>query len=125
MSRLFESDTLPGTTTAYLLSAALVEDLRRRHGPTVPGAIAARVAAGATFDAAFLAVTGETADEAASSAWRLYRGLRWLPILTGPSGIWSLILALAGLAFLVRLRRRRAKRREWEALEREPIDGSG
>ena len=120
LSALFASEALPATTTAYLLSAALIEDVRRRHGSTTPGRIAARVAKGESFEAAFLGETAETPDQAAVVAWRMYRGLRWVPIITSASGMWGGILALAGIAYLVRVRRRRQRRRQWEAEEREP-----
>lgn len=109
---LFASEAAPETTTAYLLSAALVEDVRRRHGLAVPGAIAGRVAAGASFDEAFRLETGETVHAAAANAWTVYRGLRWMPILTSATSLWGWILLLAFVAFAVRLRRRRQKR--WE-----------
>jgi hypothetical protein len=112
ITTLFSSETGNDITTAYLLSAALVEDLRRRHGLTAPGAIAGRVGRGETFDAAFRAETGESVNEAAAHAWRVYRGLRWLPVLTSPAALWAGILFLASVAFVVRLRRRRLKR--WE-----------
>jgi hypothetical protein len=115
---LFASDASPETTTAYLLSAALVEDVRRRHGLDVPGLIAARVASGESFDAAFVATTGETVDEAARQAWRVYRGLRWMPILTSPHSLWGWILVLAFVAFVVRVTRRRRKR--WDEDDEPP-----
>lgn len=118
VATLFASDAVPETTTAYLLSAALVEDIRRRHGLALPGAIAARVAAGESFDRAFVSETGESPDEAAAHAWQVYRGLRWVPILTGATSLWSGILGLAALAFFARLRRRREQRRRWEAEDR-------
>jgi hypothetical protein len=121
VSRLFASDSHPATSTAYILSAALVEDIRRRHGPGIPGVIAARVAAGAAFDDAFLAAAGETPDAAATRAWRVYRGLRWLPFVTSPSSVWGLIMVLAGLAFAAQLRRRRLRRQQWEAEEMEEV----
>ena len=114
---LFESDSVPDTTSAYLLSAALVEDIRRRHGLAVPAEIASYVAIGVPFDQAFLRATGETVDAAAAQAWRVYRGIRWLPILTSAANFWTWILALAGLAFVIRLRRRRQQRRRWEEEE--------
>ena len=120
---LFESGAAGESTTAYLLSAALIEDVRRRHGLSVPGAIAARVARGEVFDVAFARETGETVNEAAAQAWRVYRGLRWLPILTGASGLWGGILVLALFAFAVRLRRRWQRRREWEEEERRAQTG--
>lgn len=112
VTKLFASEAAPENTTAYLLSAALIEDVRRRHGLAVPGAIAARVARGDAFDAAFRAETGETVDAAAAQAWRVYRGLRWVPIVTSATGLWGWILVLACVAFVVQLRRRRRKR--WE-----------
>lgn len=122
VTMLFASDAAPETTTAYLLSAALIEDVRRRHGPAVPGAIASRVARGESFDAAFYAETGESVDEAAAQAWRVYRGIRWVPILTNSTGAWGLILALAFVAFVVRKVRRKRKRWEEDEDEDEPLD---
>jgi hypothetical protein len=118
VAMLFESGASSETTTAYLLSAALVEDIRRRHGLATPGAIAARVASGEPFAVAFARETGETVNEAAAQAWRVYRGLRWLPIVTSASGLWGGIVVLALVAFAVRLRRRWQRRREWEEEER-------
>lgn len=117
---LFASQRVPETSTAYLLSAALIEDVRRRHGLEVPGAIAARVARGEPFDRAFFAATGENVDEAAAHAWAVYRGLRWLPVLTSGTALWGGILALAFIAFAIRIRRRRQK--QWEEDELEPPD---
>jgi hypothetical protein len=115
VSALFASDELPVATTAYLLSAALIEDVRRRHGAATPGLIAARVAAGEPFEKAFFTQTRESPDEAAALAWRVYRGVRWLPLMTSPSSVWGAILVLAALAFIIRRRRRLERRRQWEA----------
>ena len=122
VNALFASQRAPETSTAYLLSAALVEDVRRRHGLASPGAIAARVADGDTFDRAFFMVTGETVEEAAANAWRVYRGLRWLPVLTAGSAIWVVILTLATIAFFVRVKRRRQKHWEEESTEEESAE---
>ena len=120
VTALFRSDTREDKTTAYLLAAALVEDIRARHGAAVPGAIAGRVAQGASFDAAFTAETGETVQQATIHAWTAYRGwTRWLPIATGSSALWGLILVVASLAFIVRRRRRAQRRRLWEEEEQE------
>ena len=123
VNALFASDAAPETTTAYLLSAALIEDLRRRHGLALPGAVAGRVARGEHFDAAFRAETGETVDEAAAQAWRVYRGLRWMPILTSAGGMWGWILVLAFVAFIARVRRRRRKR--WDEEDKDEAFTSG
>jgi hypothetical protein len=117
VSRLFLSESQPDTTTAYLLAAALVEDLRDRHGLDTPGRIAGHVARGAAFEEAFRRETGEGVDEAAARAWRAYRGLRWLPVVTGAAGLWGWILLLAFIAFAVRLKRRRERRRRWQEEE--------
>ena len=119
ISRLFASDAYADTTQAYLLSAALADDVRERHGSDVPGRIAEQVASGLPFDAAFGAVTGETVEDAAARAWRGYRQVsRWVPVATSSSTVWTLILVLSGLAFVVRLRRRRYLRRQWDEEER-------
>lgn len=115
VNRLFASDSRPETTQAYLLSAALIDDIRERHGPAVPGAIAAGVGAGLPFDRAFAMETGETVDETTARAWAAYRRLsRWLPVLTSPLAVWGLILALSFVAFFARLRRRLEQRRRWD-----------
>lgn len=115
VTMLFASDAAPETSTAYLLSAALIEDVRRRHGLAAPGAIASRVARGESFEAAFYAETGESVDIAAAHAWRVYRGIRWVPLVTSSTGAWGFILALAFIAFVVRKVRR--KRKRWEEEE--------
>lgn len=118
IDRLFASDAYPDTTQAYLLSAALVDEIRRRHGMGAIGGISAGVASGLPFDEAFAAAAGETVEAAAERAWRGHRRLsRWLPVLTSPSAAWTLILALAGVAFVVRLRRVKDLRRRWEEEE--------
>jgi hypothetical protein len=123
ISRLFASDAYADTTQAYLLSAALIDDVRERHGGDVPGRIAEQVASGLPFDAAFRVVTGETVEDAAARAWRGYRQVsRWVPVATSPSTVWTLILVLSGLAFAVRLRRRRDLRRQWDEEQRDDPD---
>jgi len=118
IGRLFASDAPPDTAQAYLLAAALSDEIRRRHGSQVPGTIAGHVAAGLPFAAAFEAATGESVDDAAARAWRGYRQLsRWVPVITSPFAVWSLILAMATVAFVVRVRRRRARRLRWDAEE--------
>jgi hypothetical protein len=115
VARLFESEAHPDTQLAYLLAAVLTDDLRRRHGAALPGAIAFRVAHGIAFGQAFEIETGETPDAAAMRAWAGYRRwATWLPALTGASALWTAILSLAFLAFVVRLRRRARQRRAWD-----------
>ena len=118
LRRLFASDSESGARQAYLLSAVLIEDLRKRHGAGVPGAIAARIAAGAPFDAAFHEETGETPDAAAARAWRAYRQwTAWLPAITGASAMWAVILLIAFAAYATRMRRRVLRRKQWDEEE--------
>lgn len=115
IARLFESESQPATTLAYLLAAAFVDDLRGRHGAAVPGAIAARVADGVPFGRAFAIETGESPAAAATRAWAAYRRwVAWLPALTSPNAAWTLILVLAFLAYIARLRGRARRRRQWD-----------
>ena len=114
LTRLFASDARPDTTQAYLLSAALVDELRRAHGAAFPGRVAARVATGVPFANAFEIETGETPAHAADRAWRNYRRwTSWMPLATSASAVWGLILALAFVAFFVRRSKRTQRRRQW------------
>ncbi len=120
LGRLFASDKYPDTSQAYLLAAALVDEVRTRHGDETPGAIAGAVASGLPFETAFFTVTGERTEEVAARAWAGHRWLtRLVPMVTSPSAVWSLILGIATLAFVFTIRRRRAQRHRWEA---EPDD---
>jgi hypothetical protein len=115
LERLFNSETEQETATAYLLAAALVSDLRQRHGAAVPGAIVDRVARGAGFADAFAMETGDTPDEAATGAWQIYRRwTSWIPVATSTFSLWIGILLLAGVAFLATLRKRWRRRRQWD-----------
>jgi hypothetical protein len=123
LGRLFASGSQPETASAYLLAAALVSDLRERHGAATPGAIVDRVARGVPFAHAFALETGETPNEAAAHAWQVYRRwTNWIPVLTSASSLWLGIMALASIAFLATLRRRWRRRREWNE---EDVDASG
>jgi hypothetical protein len=118
LERLFNSATLPETATAYLLAAALVSDVRQRHGAAVPGAIVNRVARGTSFVEAFTLETGDTPDEAAARAWQIYRRwTSWIPAVTSAYSLWIGILILAVVAFLATLRKRWRRRRQWDREE--------
>lgn len=115
VTRLFASDLRPETTHAYLLAAALVDELRRQHGAAFPGRVAARVATGVPFTRAFELETGQTPAQAADRAWRSYRRwTSWMPLATSASAVWGLILVLAFVAFFVRLSKRARRRRQWD-----------
>jgi hypothetical protein len=123
LGRLFASSSQPETASAYLLAAALVSDIRERHGAATPGAIVDRVAHGVPFAQAFALETGETPNEAAARAWQVYRRwTNWIPVLTSASSLWLGIMALASIAFLATLRKRWRRRREWDE---EDVDASG
>ena len=115
LGRLFDSASQPETASAYLLAEALVSDIRRRHGATTPGAIADRMARGASFADAFALETGEAPRDAAEHAWRAYRRwTNWIPVVTSASSLWIGIMVLALVAFLATLRKRRRLRRQWD-----------
>lgn len=115
VDRLFASDRAPDSATAYLLAAALVTDIRRRHGDGLPGAIAGRVAFGAPFNLAFAAETGAMPDAAANRAWAAYRRwVDWVPMLTSGTFVWFGILLVAFAAFVAQVRRRIRQRRQWD-----------
>ena len=115
LGRLFQSESERETITAYLLAAALVSDIRDRHGADSPGLIALEVSRGMPFARAFLLQTRETPEEAATRAWVRYRRwTSWIPVVTSVSALWMGIMALACLAFLVRLRKRVHRRRQWD-----------
>ena len=121
LARLFASESQLGNADAYLLATALVDDVRKRHGATVPGAIAARVAGGVPFARGFELETGESPDAAAARAWAGYRRwTAWLPVLSSISSIWTGILILACVAFIAVRRRRAERRRRWDEEDRPP-----
>ena len=118
LTRLFASSSQSDTSSAYLLAAVLVHDVRQRYGAAAPGAIAARVAAGTDFAEAFRIETGVTPEAAAAGAWSSYRrSTAWVPAVTSPSAAWTLFLVLAGAAFVAARRRRTRRRRQWDEEE--------
>ena len=115
LERLFASGLESEARHAYLLSAVLIHDLRRRHGDDTPGSIARGIAAGTSFVQAFADETGETPEAAAALAWQAYRRwTAWLPAMTSATATWALILVLAFAAYAAQLRRRWRRRREWD-----------
>jgi hypothetical protein len=120
VSELFRSGAQTDTALAYLLATVLVEDLRQRYGGACPGRIAAHVARGVAFARALEIETGESADSAAAHAWRAYlRWTNWLPAVTGGAAVWTMILVLASVAFVVRRHRRARRRLAWDEEEQE------
>ncbi|MDA1184471.1 MAG: hypothetical protein O2930_07495 [Acidobacteria bacterium] len=118
LGRLFQSNSEQENVNAYLLAAALVADIRERHGANAPGRIVDQVAQGTPFPRAFLLQTGETPEQAATRAWERYRRwTNWIPVLASGSALWIGILTLSCVAFLATLRRRARLRRHWDSLE--------
>ena len=95
-----------------------MRDVIRRHGAAVVPRILSGVAAGATFDNAFIAATGTTVRGATRLFWRSSGGWEeWITFIASPFTLWTLITSLA-LAAIWRHRLRRAeRRRRWEAEE--------
>ena len=121
VARLFESPNEPQSAHAYLLAAALMDELRRAHGAALPGRVAAEVARGVPFDRAFASQTGLSPNDAARGAWQSYRRwTSWVPAATGPASTWSLILGLAFVAFFVRIWKRARRRKQWDEEENGP-----
>jgi hypothetical protein len=121
LGRLFAFDGEGETRQAYLLSAVLVNDLRRRHGDDLPGSIARRIAAATPFDHAFADQTGETPAAAAALAWDAYRRwTAWIPAITSATAVWTVIVMLAFAAYAAQLRRRWRRRSQWDEEERTP-----
>lgn len=120
LGRLFQSESRRENVNAYLLAAALVANIRERHGADAPGRIVDQVRRGTPFPRAFLLQTDETPQQAAARAWGRYRRwTSWIPIATSVSALWMGIMALSGVAFLVTVRKRVLRRRQWDSLEDE------
>jgi hypothetical protein len=111
LDALFEAGP-GGAARAYRLSDAFVRDLLEQHGPDLPARLLRRIRAGAPFDRAFQQVTATTVDSASEAFWdRRWMWATWLPWITSPSVLYSVmtLMALAG-AWRVYVRRRRRRR---------------
>ena len=99
---------------AYTISSALVRYLLVTYGDTSMGHILTLVGKGQPFEAAFEQVTGESVDRATDKFWSQQAFLSWwVPFLTGPAFLWTVITLLALYATNVRRRRRAAQRLLW------------
>ncbi len=108
---------------AYIISHAIVRDVIRRHGTAVVPHILSGVAAGATFDSAFIGATGTTVRGATRLFWRSSGGWEeWITFLASPFTLWTLITSLALAAIWRHRLRRAARRRRWEAEEQLEAD---
>ncbi len=103
---------------SYAASGAFVHFLERRHGAGLPQRVLARVAAGTSFDAAFLDAAGETLGAAQDAFWGTQSWwIRWLPIAASSATLWLLISLLAILAIVRRRQRDRRRHEVWELEE--------
>lgn len=104
---------------AYALAGAFVQDLVKREGPSSVARILAAVDDGVSFPQAYLAITGETLEEAERAFWGRHTFLyRWIPILGSSATLWLLITVLALFAFKRRRSRDLAIEELWEQEER-------
>ncbi|MBM62510.1 MAG: hypothetical protein CL484_06125 [Acidobacteria bacterium] len=99
---------------AYTISGALVRYLLVTYGDTSMGHILALMGEGQPFEAAFEELIGETVDRATDKFWSQQTFLSWwVPFLTGPAFLWTVITLLALYATTVRRRRRTAQHLRW------------
>jgi Peptidase MA superfamily len=106
---------------AYALSGALVRSLLQQHGGDVVARILTRLAAGETFEQAFLGVTGESVAGAERAFWRASRWYYLISLLTSSMAIWLTVVMVAVYARRARARRRAILHRLWQEEE----DGEG
>ena len=110
-----EFDSSSGAAArAYAVSGAFVRDLLNRYGSQTPARLLRRLSDGTNFDAAFVAATGVTLDEAERAFWRDSWWYQVIPFATSSLVIWTGIMFLALLAVRRRAERRAALRARWE-----------
>jgi hypothetical protein len=105
------------SAAAYAVSGALVRDLIRQYGADTPARILSRMASGDQFDAAFLAVSGETVAASVAQFWRANWWSEVITFFTSSPMLWLGVTLLALYAIRTRLGRRRARRKAWEEEE--------
>jgi hypothetical protein len=121
LERLF-GDGRAANQRAYAVAGALVQDLLRIHGDDSAARVLALIGEGREFEDAFSAATGEPLAAAVDRFWsRQHLWRRWVPFLTGPAFLWSVITLLALFAIAAHRRRRAAQRRAWDAEEEAEI----
>jgi len=104
---------------AYTIAHALVRNLLQRYSSSLVSHVLSGVAAGATFDQAFIDATGTTVGGATRVFWRSAGGWEeWITFLASPYTLWTIITSLALVAIWQHRRRRAARRRQWAEDER-------
>jgi hypothetical protein len=113
IDQLFEMEA--SRPRAYSLSAAMVRELLRVHGPSTPAAILREVGTGAGFDAAMVRVTGRPTSALERGFWDRQRVWTvWVPLVTSGEVLWLGMIVLAGLAVWHRRKRAAEIRRRWD-----------
>ena len=119
LDRSFPSDRAQ-VGIAYAESADVVRFLMRNDDRARFGSLVQRVRAGAAFDRA-LDDAYDTDVRKLEYEWREEVSHRYglVPMLTGGGALWTIIAALAAVAFVKRRRRSKAKLAEWAREEAE------
>jgi hypothetical protein len=113
IDRLFDSES--SRPRAYSLSAAMVREMLRAHGPSAPAAILRELGAGAAFETAVVRVTGRPMSAAEREFWDRQRVWTvWVPLFTSGDVLWLGVIGLAALAVWHRRKRAAAIRRRWD-----------
>jgi hypothetical protein len=108
---------------AYTIAGAFVRDLTREHGSHALAGILSHVAAGGSFDRAFLEVTGRSAADAEQEFWDRHRFWATIgPFLTTPTALWMIVTLMALYAIVRRRQQRAAHRARWDEAESDQSD---
>jgi hypothetical protein len=103
---------------AYALSGAFVRDLLERNGQTAAAEILTRVGRGVPFEDAFADVTRMTPASAEAEFWvRQHIWTTWLPIISSPATLWSVVTILALVAIFRRRQKNKKIEKQWEEEE--------
>ena len=117
IDRLFDSEA--SRPRAYSLSAAMVREILRAHGPDAPAAILREMGTGAGFDAAVVQVTGRPMSGVEREFWDRQRVWTvWVPLFTSGDVLWLGVIVLAAIAVWHRRRRAAEIRRRWDDEEK-------
>lgn len=104
---------------AYALSEALVGHMIATYGPESFGDFVDQLAEGRPFEDALTRAFGVT-PERFEVRWRAHldRRYTWIPLITGSSALWVLVMAAAFAAYAARTRRNRKIAAAWAEEER-------
>lgn len=123
IDRLF--DTEASRPRAYSLSAAMVREMLRAHGPSTPAAILRELGGGAGFDVAVARATGRPMGALERAFWDRQRVWTvWVPLVTSGNMLWLGVIGLAALAVWHRRKRAAEIRRRWDDEEKAAAERS-